>query len=70
MAEPTSKSKEVEQFIKAVIGADRRDSIRAGRCIPPPIGCGGDATKFRDELSRREFTISGLCQKCQDNIFG
>ena len=70
MAEPTSKSKEVEQAINAVSGADRRDSIRADRGIPPPIGCGGDATKFRDELSRREFTISGLCQKCQDNIFG
>ena len=70
MAEPTSKYKEVEQAIKALSGADRRDSIRADRCIPPPIGCGGDATKFRDELSRREFTISGLCQKCQDNIFG
>ena len=25
---------------------------------------------FRDALSRKEFTISGLCQKCQDNTFG
>lgn len=25
---------------------------------------------FRDDLSRREFKISGLCQKCQDEIFG
>lgn len=25
---------------------------------------------FRDELSRREFKISGLCQSCQDEIFG
>ena len=25
---------------------------------------------FRDELSRKEFRISGLCQKCQDGIFG
>jgi len=24
---------------------------------------------FRDELSLREYTISGLCQKCQDRIF-
>lgn len=24
---------------------------------------------FRDELSRREFKISGLCQKCQDSVF-
>jgi uncharacterized CHY-type Zn-finger protein len=24
---------------------------------------------FRDALSRKEFTISGLCQKCQDEFF-
>lgn len=25
---------------------------------------------LRDDLSVREFHISGLCQKCQDDIFG
>ena len=25
---------------------------------------------FRNELSRREFKISGLCQSCQDKTFG
>lgn len=25
---------------------------------------------FRDELSRKEFGISGMCQKCQDETFG
>lgn len=29
-----------------------------------------DETKFKDELSRKEYKISGLCQKCQDKIFG
>lgn len=24
---------------------------------------------FRDDLSRKEYKISGLCQKCQDDIF-
>lgn len=24
---------------------------------------------FRDSISMKEYTISGLCQKCQDNIF-
>ncbi len=24
---------------------------------------------FRDELSRKEFKISGMCQKCQDESF-
>jgi ribosomal protein L37AE/L43A len=25
---------------------------------------------FRDELSRKEYKISGLCMKCQDKMFG
>lgn len=25
---------------------------------------------FRDARSKREFVISGLCQKCQDETFG
>lgn len=25
---------------------------------------------FRDEVSRREFRISGMCQSCQDETFG
>lgn len=29
-----------------------------------------DESKFKDKLSRDEFRISGLCQKCQDETFG
>ena len=29
-----------------------------------------DKDEFRDAISRREFEISGLCQSCQDDIFG
>lgn len=25
---------------------------------------------FRDVISKREYRISGLCQKCQDMVFG
>lgn len=28
-----------------------------------------DPDSFRDELSRKEFRISGLCQKCQDEFY-
>lgn len=24
---------------------------------------------FKDELSRKEFSMSGLCQSCQDDVF-
>tara|TARA_Y100000004_G_C8802160_1_gene363921 strand:- start:180 stop:425 length:246 start_codon:yes stop_codon:yes gene_type:complete len=26
--------------------------------------------KFRDELSKKEYKISALCQDCQDDMFG
>ena len=26
-------------------------------------------TDFRDDLSRKEYTISGMCQDCQDDFF-
>jgi len=29
-----------------------------------------DVKSFKDELSRKEYKISGLCQKCQDKTFG
>jgi hypothetical protein len=42
------------------------DAVEQNLCpaCRQPIG------KFRDKLSRREYEISGLCQKCQDGVFG
>lgn len=42
-------------------------AVNAGKC---PI-CGKEIKlcDFKDELSRREFKISGMCQVCQDNMF-
>jgi hypothetical protein len=31
---------------------------------------GNTHTSFRDDLSRKEYQISGMCQRCQDDIFG
>ena len=59
----------MESTLTDFLGHDRRTTITANKCVPPPIGCGGDANDFKDELSRREFTISGLCQHCQDKVF-
>lgn len=36
----------------------------------PFCGCDTTNMKFRDKLSEKEFRISGLCQKCQDETFG
>lgn len=67
MAEPTRKSPEIERFLEENFG--RTTAIHNNTCIEPPIGCGGPATEFRDMLSEKEYTISGLCQVCQDKIF-
>ena len=34
--------------------------------------CGKEIKKedFRNEISKKEFEISGMCQKCQDSVFG
>lgn len=42
--------------------------IDKGRC---PF-CNKEINKeeFRNEISLKEFKISGLCQKCQDDFFG
>lgn len=36
----------------------------------PFCGVATSENDFRDELSRKEYLISGLCQECQDKMFG
>jgi len=40
--------------------------IEEGFCV----SCGKKITGFKDEISHKEYQISGLCQKCQDSVFG
>jgi hypothetical protein len=68
MATPSTKNPAIEAFLDALSG--RSTAIAEDRCANMPIGCEGPAVSFRDELSRREYHISGLCQKCQDQFFG
>lgn len=39
--------------------------IKARICVK----CGSKATEFEDDISQKEFSISGLCQECQNEIF-
>lgn len=43
------------------------DRVEEDLC--PTCGTPVDEDQFRDQESRREFEISGLCQECQDDIF-
>jgi hypothetical protein len=70
MAKPSDKAPEMERDLQGMFGFDRREYIRKDICVPPPFGCEGEAKEFRDDISRKEYTISGMCQKCQDRTFG
>ena len=66
---PTEKSPQVEDLLTKLFGVNRRESITEKVCV----SCGTEnltEESFRDELSLREFHISGLCQNCQDSVFG
>ena len=55
-----------EEMAFKLFGRSRTLAIAGKGCVK----CGESAVDFRDELSRKEFGISGLCQGCQDGIFG
>lgn len=61
---------ELEQFKEdtamSLFGRSRTIAMHNGQCVK----CGEFNLEFRDELSRKEYGISGLCQCCQDAIFG
>ena len=59
-----SKSPEMEAYLNTII-PHRELYMSHQRCV----SCGCHADWFKDDLSAKEYTISGLCQQCQDDIF-
>lgn len=51
----------------------REDAIFSMKCLDEPMGCGRQITQEEfiswDDLSRKEYTMSGFCKTCQDKIF-
>ncbi len=62
---PTTKTIALDTYFAATFGIDRNAAVMQGVCSC----CGGDATTFDDNLSAKEYTISGLCQDCQNIAF-
>ena len=56
----------VDELSKPLFGTTQSEASSKHCCVD----CGGAVDKFRDALSEKEYSISGLCQKCQDKIFG
>jgi hypothetical protein len=76
---PSDKHPKIEDFLEQNFG--RSSAITEAMCLRPPIGCGkaleqtdfalqNEGQTFRDPLSIKEYRISGLCQDCQDLVFG
>ena len=59
-------SKEMKKFAAVICGMDP-NLIELGMC--PFCGRPVFVEDFKDDLSLKEFEISGLCQKCQDEVF-
>lgn len=61
-----------QQNVMGIFGIDLQKTLDAMSCIDKPIGCGQPVTveSFKDPLSLKEYGISGLCQACQNKIFG
>ena len=56
-----------EQIMKQLGFSQQVNDVHNGICpfCKTPI----NINDFRDQLSRKEYKISGLCQKCQDQVF-
>lgn len=52
--------------IMKTAGFDKEvERAEAGLCTT----CGKVLSGFRDEISIREYRVSGMCQRCQDEVF-
>jgi len=58
------RSRPFTQLAARLVGGS--NALNAGRCPT----CQGEIGPFRDAISQKEFGISGMCQGCQDSVFG
>ena len=58
----------LDSFAKKAFGRSQTEAKKEGVCVT----CGNKIKikDFKDKLSIKEYEISGLCQKCQDDTFG
>ena len=63
---PSQKSEAIEDALKSITGKDRKQSINSKVCN----WCDATVGECWDALSAKEYGISGMCQGCQDSVFG
>jgi len=69
---PAWKAPQIDALLSEIVfnGKDRVTCIKEGTCITCDDAKGIKATSFRDDISRKEYSISAMCQSCQDDVFG
>lgn len=72
MIKPTFKSPAINKLLNLLSGKDREEIIRnygctnCSRVFPTEDALLED---LGDNISIKEYEISGLCRKCQDNVY-
>jgi hypothetical protein len=61
----TKKAPAIDALLTSITGRSRVESVADNICN----FCGKPVGKFFDRISEKEYTISGMCQKCQDFTF-
>ena len=67
--QPSFKAPQMDSALTSLFGVDRKQTISDGECI----ACDAEgiiASSFSNDISKKEYSISGMCQSCQDELFG
>ncbi len=65
---PTLKAPDIEALLETLslkLARPRSEAFAERACVT----CSGAATEFDSILSRKEYSISGMCQACQNSVF-
>ena len=68
MARPTLKNPDIDVLLVSLTGRSRVQSIKSDVCVYGEEDY-THIVDFRDAISAREYSISGMCQTCQDRIW-
>jgi len=57
-----------EEIMRQMGFQEQVERVKQGRC--PFCNNEVNVNEFKNEISLKEYNISGMCQKCQDDFFG
>ena len=60
------RTQQLEQYVRQVGASAGFTNPDVSVCV----SCNHPNLNFRDQLSKDEYELSHLCQKCQDDVFG